>query len=209
MNHGEMITQVQNLFGDTSEAQVTRAFITSMLNNGQLDVARKTKCLMRRSETHVESGTDAYELPDDFIQIESATIDGRRLTPIPKATLDEYDPTRQADGYTGSPTNFFTVGRTFFLYPTPSESGNANLDIWYVKRPVDLVDNEDESDLPISFHEDVVLYALVRCKQLDEEFGQAQVIQQDYEERLIESKNETWDERADSYPSVRLLPGDY
>lgn len=203
-----MVTAVQNLFGDTSEAQITIPFIITQLNAGQLDVARRTKCLIGHSETTTAIGVDGYEVPEDFIQIESLTIEGRTIPHHSMHTLDGLNPTRQLDS-NGSTLSYYVKGRTIFLYPPPSTSVVGALDIWYIKRPADLIANDQISDLPITMHDDVVLFALARCKELDEEYAQAQVIKQDYRDRIIEGKDEVFDEYADTYPSIRLLSGDY
>lgn len=203
-----MIVAVQTLFGDTSEAQITKPFIITQLNAGQIDIARKTKCLPARKETDTVIGQSDYEVPDDFIQIESVEIEGRTIPHLSMQTLDEYDRTRSQNG-NGSVRSYFTKGRTIFLSPPPNKAIVKGLDIWYLKRPKDLTDDNQISDLPVTMHDDVVLFALTRCKELDEEFEQAMSIKRDYFERINEGKDEIYDEYADSYPSVRLLPGDY
>lgn len=196
-----MITMVQNLFGDTTEAQVTRAFITTVLNAGQKDVARKTRCLERRSTTLTVSGTPTYDIPDDYISIDRLKYNTHT---IPERPFHEASQDEDQDGV---PEYFTVFGRTLFLYPTPNETG-LSIELWYIKMPDDLSDDSDESELPSSFHEDVVRYALSRCKEVDEQDERALQIMGEYENRLIESKSEVFDERMDSYPSVRALPGD-
>lgn len=208
MNRGEMITAVQNLFGDTSEAQITKDFIISQLNAGQIDVARQTKALQVRAQTDTVIGQEGYEVPEDFIQIETLSVDGRIVPHIPRATLDSFDETRSLNG-TGSVQSYYTHGRVIYLHPTPNTGVVNALDIWYIKKPAPLDQDSDICELPETFHDSVVLFALARCKELDEEFAQAQMIKVDYAAQMIENKDETYDTNGESYPAVRLLPEDY
>jgi hypothetical protein len=203
-----MIETVQKLFGDTSEAQIDRPFILSQLNLGQIEVARQTKVLAARAEAALAAGVDSYDVPDDFIQIESVKVDGVVVTPIPRSTLDLFDPARDAIG-SGTPFSYHVRGRTIFLFPKPSSSVTNALDIWYIKKPSELVTDDDVCNLPETMHNAVILFALEKCKVLDEEFAQAQVIRADFNNQLVAAKDEAYDTNAESYPSVRLLPEDY
>ncbi len=203
-----MISRVQHLFGDLSESQVDIPFITAMLNDGQVDVARKTGILKKHVQTNAVIADGSYAVPEDFILIQRATYDGRKLTKTSLEEVDALNPVYDNGENTGTPNHYYVYGRTVFLSPLPSASGAGNLDLWYIKTPTPLVLTTDVSELPITYHEDVVRYALARCKELDEEMESAQMIMGDYEVRMINSMSESHDPYEDSYPAVRSLPGD-
>lgn len=208
MNRGEMVEMVQNLFGDTSEAQVTKNFIISQLDRAQIDIARRTKYLVARAETDVVVGVDGYELPEDFLQLESITLAGRSIPRVGRATLDSLD-SHRALNENSTPFAYFVRGRTLFLNSGPSVAEVSGLDIWYIKKPAKLEEDADIPEIPETMHDSMVQYALARCKELDEEYQQAQVIWANYFEQIIEAKDEVFDDNAESYPSIRLLPSDY
>lgn len=208
MNRGQMISRVQNAFGDTSEAQITRLEIIDWLNEGQLDVARKTEALKQHAETNALSSTGSYDLPVDFIKIDRVSFDGKKLQRTTLQELDHYNADRDTSNPTGIPNQFYTYGRTITVYPAPPVAGSGNLDIWYIKAPPNLDDDTDESELPVFLHDDIWRFALARAKEKDEEFDQSASIMADYELRLLQSRDDVQHQGNDSYPAVRPLVGD-
>jgi hypothetical protein len=208
MDCGTMISKVQKLFGDTSEVEVSRADIRGWLNEGQIDIARKTECLKKHAQTDTLTSTGSYDLPDDFIKISRVTLNNYVLSMTSFPEMDNYDKDRDVSTPVGQAYKFYVWGRTITVYPYPSVGATDNLDIWYIKRPADMDEDTDISELPSYLHEDVVRYALIRAKEVDEEFEQASRIQADYDLRLIQSREDSQNLNANSYPAVRSVPGD-
>lgn len=208
MNLGEQVLRVQKLFGDTEEAQVDRAFIITALNDAQIDIARKTSVLLKRATSSTLNADSSYELPDDYIALQSVKLNGIRLKREQIRTLDElYEDLTLVSS--GTPSLYYVDGRVLWFVPPPNTDGANDIEIRYIKRPTDLEVDNDISDLPITFHEDMVRYALARCKEVDEQVEAAAYIMGDYENnRISTSRNEVYDDDASSYPSVRCLPGD-
>src|SRR5687768_962452 len=140
MNRGEMVTMVQNLFGDTTEAQITVDFITSALNAGQKDVARKTRCLEKRATTTSLSDDNTYELPEDYLTIFAIKYDGNLVDHVAQQTTNRFD------AQAGSSHSYDIFGRTIFFYPTP-DTTDVTIEIWYSGLPTDLAEDDDVSDL--------------------------------------------------------------
>ena len=207
MNLGEIKTAVQRLFGDESGAQITEADIIRWANDAQVDIVRKTEVLQSHRETDVSSGDKSYELPSDFMFMSRATLDGIKLA---RTTIQEIDArSSSADNVAdGTPSHFYTWGGRIYLYPGPSSGGTGNLDIWYVKSPVALVNDEDIPEIPVHMHEDMVRFCLARARELDADYDAAERSAMDYEARISQSRHELTTQPIDSFPAVRVVPGD-
>lgn len=207
MNLGEIKTRVQRQFGDESGAQITEADIVRWANDGQLDIVRKVEILNQHSETNVEVSDGSYSLPTSFMFMARVTYNGRVLPQVRMRDLDlGSDSTDLAD--TGDPQSYYTWGNSIFLYPAPNTGGTNNLDLWYVCRPVELVEDSDIPDIPIHMHEDLVRYCLARAKELDDDLDGAERIMGDYETRVGQAVYESTAQPVDSFPAVRCLAGD-
>lgn len=197
----EMITQVQQIFGDTSEAQITALEITNWLNEGQRKIARETGYIAEHAETSVIVGQRAYNIPTGAVIIERVELDGKRLPQTSMQELDEDDDL--ATTREGIPTRFFSWGNSLYLYPTPSEAGSGNLDVWYKKLPVNLISDEQISELPDSMHDTLIRFALGRAKEKDEEFSDAASILAGVDSETDRHVHETTTQVESSYPVIQ------
>lgn len=203
----DIILAVQRQFGDTSGAQISTADIIRWANEGQLEIVRKTECLQQHRETNVVLSDGSYELPSNFLMMKRVTLDN---TLLKFRLLEDLDNTSSGVDTSSSatPSYYYTWGNTLFLYPTPSTSGTGNLDIWYICSPTTLINNADIPDIPAWLHYEIVRYCLARAKELDDDMDNARVIYADYQGRLNEAQYELHSQPLDSYPAVRVLPGD-
>lgn len=208
MKLSQIVTAVQRQFGDESGAQITRSDIIRWANDAQVDINRQTEVLQVHSETDAIKGDGSYDLPTDFVRIRRVTWDDVLLQRI---ELEELDKTSRTidKASSGSPDKYYVWGRRLWIYPRPSNTGSGNLDIFYVKMPDPLVNDDDEPEVPVHMHEDIIRYALARAKELDEEDGKAQEVMADYNARLSLSKDEAQNPENNSYPAVRDIEASY
>lgn len=207
MNLQDIITRTQRSFGDDSGAQITVADITRWANDAQLDIVRKTECLESHRETNAIASDGSYTLPPDLMFLKRVTFNGTRLQQTSTQALDG-----QTSGLdlasSATPTQFYLWGNVLKLFPSPSVGGSGNLDIFYIKTPVTLVGVNDTPEIPIRMHEDIVRYCLARANELDEDTASAQRMMADYDARMAQSLFEQKSQAVDTYPSIRLTPGD-
>ena len=202
----EMITAVQSIFGDTSGAQITTTEITAWLNEGQRKLARDTQYIGQHAETDVISGQRAYDLPADVIIIERVELDGVRLE---KYTLEQLDAMNSYQSTSeGTPTLYYMYGNQMYLYPTPTESGDGNLDIWYKRMPAELTSDDQVSELEPNVHDTLVRFALARAKEKDESYSDANLIMNGVEIEARQHYHESDQRAQDSYPVIRPAAGD-
>jgi hypothetical protein len=208
MNLSEIVIRAQRQLGDESEVEITKDDIKRWANDSQLDIVRKTECLQEHSETSPVANDGTYPLPEDFIFLRRVTYKNELIYPTTLGEIDKLYPSRDTGTATGTPTMYFVWNNVLHLYPWPDASGSGTLDIYYVRAPVILINDEDIPEIPVYMHEDMVRYCIARGKELDEEDTKAAAVMQEYDERLAESKYEAQNPQSDSYPSVRLCPGD-
>lgn len=209
MNVGELVIAVQRQFGDDSGVQITQADIIRWLNQGGIDIVRKTGCVQDHKQTDSVATDGSYSLPNDFIAVRKVSYDNSVLQ---ATTLDIADQDWGQRDVTpiqgGTPQYYYIWNGIIFLYPAPGAAGTGNLDIWYIRTPTILGGVNDTPEIPAKYHEALVRYALARAKELNDEHDVARVILADYENMLLDIKDETNRPYARSYNAVRLLPGD-
>lgn len=209
MNLGEIITSVKRQFGDDSGVQIFESDIIRWANLAQIDIARKTECIQDHVATDsiVEDGS--YMLPEDFLTVKRVTYNNAVMYPTTIEKADIAYPLREQGNQVGTPNTYFIWGNILYLHPWPSTAEVNVLELFYVRLPATLASADEVSEIPESFHEDIVKYCLALAKELDEDVVEAGKIRDEYMGRIAEARYEIQNLYADSYPSVRLLPGDY
>lgn len=207
MNVGDIATRVYRQFGDESGAQIDEDDVIRWVNDAQMDIVRRTEILQKESPViPVVADDDEYDPPADFMFARRITLDGYLLRRTSIEEMDAYEGNREADGITGSPDRYYLRGLKIVLYPIPEAAGD--LVVLYVRQPVTVTGVGDIPEIPLYMHEDIVRYCLQRAKELNEDFEQAGIIGADYEQRTNKAREESQSSHGDSYPAVRLLPGD-
>lgn len=209
MNVEDLILGVQRLFGDTAEAQINRNDILRWLNHGQLEIAKSTEVLQRHSEVDLVAGDDCYPLPSDCMFLRRVEVNGKKIERVDFEEIDTVLPNRNAEsGVTGEPNVHWVWDDKIWFWPTPSTGGSGNLDIWYIRRPSTLAANEDIPEIPAYMHEDLIQYAVMKAKELDEDWEASSLLRQDIMQRMGENRHNKQNPERDSYPAVRALPDD-
>lgn len=161
----EMISDVRARVRELAPRELTDDLIRHWLNEGQLDFARKTLCLASRARSVTTAGDAMYALPADLLKLREVKHDGERLPEIPLAGAVDAE---------GLPTGYVRLGQTsILLSPVPNES--KALEIAYYQTPDKLVKLDDESVLPVTCHEAVALFAVVRAHEATPNLMESQV----------------------------------
>lgn len=207
MNLGDIIVAVKRQFGDESGAQITNSDIIRWANDAQVDIARRTETLVSHRETEGIPSDGSYLLPTDFMFMKRVTFNNYVLH---YRSLDDLDQRGQSveTAASGEPNSYYLTSSTLHLYPKPSTGGVGVLDIFYARTPTRLVDAADTPEIPGHMHEDIIRYCLVRAKELDDDLQGAERIGAEYDARVAQSHYETITQTMNSYPAIRLSPGD-
>lgn len=207
MNLQGIISRVQSQFGDTTGVQISTAEITQWANDGQVDINRKTEYLKGSENIDAVAGTYAYALPSGSILVSRVEHDGLKLEQVNFEDFDQIYSGKRSES-SGTPKHWYLWGTTLNIAPTPDTALSGGISVYYVKRPAILINYSDIPELPEEYHEDIVRYCLIRAKEKDEEYAEANNLRNDYDQRLFQSKYDEQNRENSSFPAVRILPGD-
>lgn len=199
----DIFIRVKRTFGDESGAQIEEPDILRWANDGQLDIARKTQCLIKTEYYNTGQGTYEISTPASFLFFLRAVCDGRLLSPISIQELDTRYPNRAENYPTGTPEYISFLGSSVYLYPATVASGTNNLILTYVARPATLLNAGDILEIPDRFYESLIRFCLMRAKELDGDWEAARIFQKSYEDELQGIKTELENVDDSSYPVVR------
>lgn len=209
MNLGDVQIRVQKTFGDEAESQISLADIARWATDAQVDIVRRAKCNEVEAAPILTVGGQAKYLISDILDFIRVTLDGTQLQMLTRQTLDQTFPTRGITGYgTDTPAAFIPRVGGLELYPVPTLN-NSVLLVTYNKRPPPVVIPTDLFEIPEQYHETIVRRVLQRAYELDGQWQAADRMGSDVKERIANDHADQKDKNEESYPAVRLLPGDY
>lgn len=187
----DIVTKVQQRVRDTG---YSTAEITNYLNDTQNDVFNEYRLpFMQATQTYtltpnVADITDGSELPANFVQ----AIDLSLTSPGIEKTLDYLDFTEverlypDPEDLTLHPANIPSVwyfyADTIKVYTAPLSDYTVSLK--YYKKPTLLTNDADVPDIPSEFEELLVVGAAYRVLQVKDNYDQAGVFENKYQELL-------------------------
>lgn len=209
MNVGELVLAVQRQFGDDSGVQITQPDIIRWINQGQIDIVRKTGCLQDHKQTDSVANDGSYTLPEDVVAVRRVTYENKVLLSTTIDVADQDWGSREVSpGVSGTPQYYYIWNNFIYLHPMPQAAVVGGLDIWYIRTPAIVTGVNDIPEIPAKFHEMLVRFSLARAKELNEDIPEANTIMADYENMIMDALDETNRPNARSYSAIRLLPGD-
>lgn len=171
MNLTSLRTQVAAPLSLNTSDTDELALIDQWINDGVVHVLAETGAKVSTATAVVTASEPDYELDDDILRILwIQTSDSYELLP---STPDEIL-RRRLNGVSDTCREYAVNGANLLmLYPTPAAA--ATLTIYYVPRPATLASGSDSpSELPAEYHYAVVLYALWRGADYDDDQTSAQ-----------------------------------
>lgn len=201
-------TRVQNQFGDTSGAVITLDDIARWATDAQLDIVRKTKLNETDYVTATIQGTRLYAVTS-LLEVRRVRIDGYPLRMISAAELDQLFPERLVSGYGQDVPRYWRSTEVGVeLFPTPANN-LGTITVTHTKRPTPVVNPGDAFEIPEQYHEDIVTRVLEKAYGQDGQWNAADRMERQFKERTAEAAHDKATGGGDSYPAVRVLPGDY
>lgn len=188
---GDIVTRVQQRIRDTNYSSTE---IKSYLNDTQNDVFNEYRLpFMETIQNYtlaagVSDLTDGSGLPANYVQAIDIflTTEGRekRLIYIDVREFDrEYPDGDNSTLYPANvPNNWYFYAETIRLSPKPNEAYTATLR--YYKKPTLLSGDEGVPELPSEFEELLVMGAAYRVLQVKDNYDQAAILQNKYDELL-------------------------
>jgi hypothetical protein len=154
---------------------VTTGDVLAWLNEGQMILARETKCFHVTTASGVTSGTAEYPLPSEStarcIAVEEVLYDGDPLPFITNQQLYAHYP-RWREAAPSTPLWYYMRGNSVIgLYPTPDTSTSDILTITYTALPPD-VTSPLETFKVMHGAEDLLLVYAKLCASIKDQFGE-------------------------------------
>lgn len=175
MLRAALVSEAQDLIEDPD--YWTAARLTTLFNRGQRDIANSLGVTVSGYFIFESvQGQRQYQLPQDWNAFDliayrtGGTTYEIRIKPNPRSIVSVVtDPTDE-----GMPELAFIWAkedrRELWIYPT-FDTGGINVEIFYWRRPPDIVADNDESLLPRDWHTFLVDYAVHWIEQQDNERG--------------------------------------
>lgn len=171
MNVSAVIRKYQRLFGDSDFVLTTQTDVFDWIDEAQLRIVRDTHVLTGNNtsaaSTYYPTGKT---LPADWIMTKRVTYGtSPSVQVLRKIDIEDLDslninPIDPAD----SPSFFYIFAGTIRLYPLLSSTDIISVSHDYVKMPTAIASTATPLDVPISFHEDIVRFCIMRAHERNE-----------------------------------------
>lgn len=209
MDFGDILSRTQREFGDENEIQIETDDVLRWANDAQLEIARKTECIVRETTFTSSAGIEAYPLPADFMKIKDCFYNGVLMHPIALSSLDSMAPDRKTSTTPFAYPFWYRVrSKQLLVWPLPQDTGKT-FDLEYVARPVLFTGTNSTSELPEQFVPEIVTYCLARAYALDGNFGASQARGQEFDQRTSQFMSEGNWAQGDTYPLIETPYADW
>lgn len=148
--------------------------INYWLNVGQKRLATRVKHLKDTTSTSTATDKKEYPLPDDYIDHFKLKYGDVELDEVPESADNPED----SNDY-----GFYIWSDALHLnfYPDGTE-----LKLWYYRTPEEMINDVDTPEVEIEYQDGLIQFALMKAKQKDEKYNQAQVHQRSFQQTLSE-----------------------
>lgn len=188
---GDIVTRVQQRVRDTGYSSTE---IKGYLNDTQNDVFNEYRLPFMEAtqgytlDTSTSDITNGSGLPANYVQAINLLLTSaghekrlpyRDIREVDNAFPDPDDTTRYP---ANTPSFWYNYGETIRVYPKPNSAYTVTLR--YYKKPTLLSSDADVPDLPSEFEELLVVGAAYRVLQVKDNYDQAAILQNKYDELL-------------------------
>jgi hypothetical protein len=218
VNLGDVKLRVKRQFGDDAAIQIQDSDIVRWVNDAQREIANQNEDLLQAtpSTTPVLAGIGEYTLPTDCRLLRQVKYNGIHLKGLSPQEFNEY-----IDGYDnpvnysqGNPLVYNVWQGQFNVFPIPSLASTTSngsptyFTIYYLRNPVDVVNDTDNLEFASGYHNHIVEYCLRMAYELDENWGAAQQKAQQFQQGVNGLKErDNWPVR-ETYPTITVRAED-
>ena len=209
MNLGQFKDKVRRLLGDIDGILLTDDFLADWVYEGQLDLVKRTECLHATTTWTALVTTQGYALPSNFLYAKRVTLGGVVLKEANMADVDILTGAVDETGFT-----FPGAGGMYYLwnskiYIAATTVTDPDLIMHYIKAPTELSTDQTDIDIPRYMHDDLITYVVAKSRELLDEMDESRQADAKYNREVTESAATANWQNSSSYPSVRLMYGDY
>lgn len=208
---GDIVTKVQQRIRDTGYSSTE---IKNYLNDAQNDVFNEYRLpFMQATQNYTLTAgtsdiTNGSGLPTNYVQaldITLTTSGYEKVLPyVDVSEVDDVypDPDDTTVNPSNVPSNWYYYADTIKVYPVPNAA--YTLTLRYYKKPTILSSDSDVPDLPSEFEELLVVGAAYRVMQVKDNYDQAGILQNKYDEILQKLVAKYSQRQVGSPPIMRI-----
>lgn len=166
--------------------------LVDWLDEGQIDIVRRTGCYTASKDLTSVDGTREYELGTDVMRLLFVTYNGKQVQPASQEQMQFYAdyPSESAEG---TPTHYYvkmTTNPLLGFTPVPGTSG-LTIAVHYVKRPPTLLTVGNSPVIPEQFQRLIVKFAMYNVLIKDVKVDTLTLWQREYEQGVNRMAEET------------------
>ena len=176
-----------------------------LINEAYFDIVTREAWPFMEGLTNItqSANDDTLNVPSNF-QAVLSLVDSTNNIVLEPERNDVIEKNIRLNDTTGSPTKYYFVGDTLYLYP----SGNtgATYRLYYIKSPSVLTTSSVPADIliPVRHHSIIVYGALVKAFLVNDD-PQAAVFQNMFESRYMQMRNDVWMRQYDRPERVHVI----
>lgn len=199
-------TRVQQRLDDTS---FSTAYLDQFINDAQRDILNSRRFVFMEKEATVTTTSGVNTLTGVPTTMQTP-LSLRVYTPVGNAIvlpymeyedIDVVVPNMSLVGNT-APVRWYMFDHTPYVYP--NADATYTLKLKYIKEPTELTGDTDVPEIPESFSEILVLGALKRAHEFNDDNDKAQMVQIQIDEQM-EKMDERYKRQAGS-PHIMMQP---
>jgi hypothetical protein len=196
----EMLSEVR----DHGFDDLTDTRILGFINDTYYDVcSREPWPFLEASASLTVDATGLVTVPTDIGAILSIvnTSTGDKLEPLRSEEFRQNFASSQTDA--GNPLYYYFLGNSLHVHPL---STSSPLQAIYVRVPAALTASPDSSPiLPVQHHRVLVLGALVKCGEMEDDAELAAMFTNNYEQRITQMRHDLWMRQYDRPDTIADL----
>jgi len=164
----ELINRVRSDMAELdTDGFIQNTDIVNWINEAQFDIVSKTKHLTGSIYIHTAENIDRYDLPSDFIKEFRVLFEGEKVNEI---LFEER----------GIKKGYIVWRRELIVSPHPEE--DEEIEMEYYRRPqrLSVDDLEETPEIDMHYQHLLVIYALSKALQKENQYNEAQFNLQEY-----------------------------
>lgn len=200
-----LITKCRRRLNETSTTFHTAADLIAYCDEGQKYFVRETRCLEDTETTSASDGTQAYDIPDDFLALRRLTFDGKKLFRVSFQEIDEAEINETDSTATGTPKNFYIWNAQFYLIPIPGSSEDGDeLIAYYYKWPTTISASDSSLEIESVYDDVVVTYMTYLGLLKDQKFDMADYHMTECNAKIMSIKRQMATDKLSRPPRLRV-----
>lgn len=198
----DVADSIKSQMGDEAQVVITDADIIRWINDGQVEIVTNNQSLnLVKAVTSITPGKAEYPLMQDeaffgLLLVNSIHYKNRRLNSSTFQEAEEFMLTDKENA-SGTPSLWYSVAGVLHLYPIPEESVDNGLSIFFTKTPRRVKNLTDYLDIPDSYFNALVEYAMSKAYEMEENTQMSQMKTQQFEKSLNIQQNRTVPQTAE------------